>query len=446
MIAGNRISARLAMERVLGADKLSDAVAGYGIPGASAEVAVSPGDVPELGELLAESNSLGLAVAPIGGGTRTELGNVISRLDVVADLTRLNAVIEHNPADLTCTVQAGIRVSELRRALSRQGQFLAMDPPLPERATVGGTLATAAGGPMKPQFGNLRDVVIGMKVVQADGKTVKSGGQVVKNVSGYDMARLHVGGLGTLGVIVEVSFKLAPLPAAETTLVASFGSHDRAVEAGLGIMHSGMTPLALTSFDEMANATSGLLPPSQGHLAIRLGGRPRTLKRMTDDSSSISRSAGARSVEALDEATAASLWRGLADFGWDDGPTPAMAGRVSVLPANVARLVESIKAEAVFNGLRTAVLCHPGYGTVTVLWFAAERAVREDVARYTLVRARDISHTMGGRMSIDRCPIDVRRKIDVWDDVGDSLAVMRRLKSQFDPKSTLNPGRFVAGI
>ena len=446
MIAGNRISARLAMERVLGADKLSDAVAGYGIPGASAEVAVSPGDVPELGELLAESNSLGLAVAPIGGGTRTELGNVISRLDVVADLTRLNAVIEHNPADLTCTVQAGIRVSELRRALSRQGQFLAMDPPLPDRATVGGTLATAAGGPMKPQFGNLRDVVIGMKVVQADGKTVKSGGQVVKNVSGYDMARLHVGGLGTLGVIVEVSFKLAPLPAAETTLVAGFGSHGRAVEAGLGIMHSGMTPLALTSFDEMANATSGLLPPSQGHLAIRLGGRPRTLKRMTDDSSSISRSAGAKSVEALDAATAASLWGGLADFGWDDGPTPAMAGRVSVLPTNVARLVESIKAEAVFNGLRTAVLCHPGYGTVTVLWFAAERAVREDVARYTLVRARDICHTMGGRMFIDRCPIDVRRKIDVWDDVGDSLAVMRRLKSQFDPKSTLNPGRFVAGI
>ena len=446
MIAGNRISARLAMERVLGADKLSDAVAGYGIPGASAEVAVSPGDVPELGELLAESNSLGLAVAPIGGGTRTELGNVISRLDVVADLTRLNAVIEHNPADLTCTVQAGIRVSELRRALSRQGQFLAMDPPLPDRATVGGTLATAAGGPMKPQFGNLRDVVIGMKVVQADGKTVKSGGQVVKNVSGYDMARLHVGGLGTLGVIVEVSFKLAPLPAAETTLIAGFGSHGRAVEAGLGIMHSGMTPLALTSFDEMANATSGLLPPSQGHLAIRLGGRPRTLKRMTDDSSSISRSAGAKSVEALDEATAASLWGGLADFGWDDGPTPAMAGRVSVLPTNVARLVESIKAEAVFNGLRTAVLCHPGYGTVTVLWFAAERAVREDVARYTLVRARDISHTMGGRMFIDRCPIDVRRKIDVWDDVGDSLAVMRRLKSQYDPKSTLNPGRFVAGI
>ena len=300
---------------------------------------------------------------------------------------------------------------------------------------------------MKLQFGSLRDLVIGMKVVLADGRLVKSGGQVVKNVSGYDMARLHVGGLGTLGVIVEVSFKLAPLPARETTLVAGFSTMAEAAEAGLGIMHSGVVPLAATAFDETANSTYGPLPPSHGHyLAVRLGGRPRTLDRMVDDASAFCRGAGADAVDALDESAADSLWRSLADFGWQPVPRPAMTARVSLLPTKIAWVVESVRREAEAQNLRTAVLCHPGYGALSVAWFPLGGAIYDDAIHRTLLNSRNVARAAGGRMTVDRCPLGVRQGIDVWDDVGDSLPIMRRMKEQYDPKGILNPGRFVAKI
>ena len=142
MIAGDRTSARQAMERVMGPDRVSEAVAEHRIGDATPEVVVFPDSIEELALLMAEASEIGLAVAPWGGGTRTELGNAISRLDLVADLSRLDGLIEHNPGDLTCTVQAGMQVSSLQEVLIQQGQFLAVDPPLPNRATIGGTLAT----------------------------------------------------------------------------------------------------------------------------------------------------------------------------------------------------------------------------------------------------------------------------------------------------------------
>ena len=151
-----------------------------------------------------------------------EVGRPPERLDAVVEVSHLDAIVEHNPADLTVTAQAGIIVAGLQRVLGEEGQFLAIDPPLPDRATIGGTLASGADGPLRWHYGHPRDSVIGMRVVQADGTVTKSGGQVVKNVSGYDMSRLHIGGLGTLGVIAEVSFKLTPLPQRQATLLGGF--------------------------------------------------------------------------------------------------------------------------------------------------------------------------------------------------------------------------------
>ena len=155
----------------------------------------------------------GLSVSPLGGRTRTGLGNPPELLHLAIETTGLDQVLAHNAADLTATVEAGITVSRLQTVLAEHGQFLAIDPPLPDRATIGGTLAVGWSGPMTWQNWSPRDIGIGMRTVMADGTITKSGGQVVKNVSGYDMARMHIGALGTLGIIAEVSFKLTPLPA-----------------------------------------------------------------------------------------------------------------------------------------------------------------------------------------------------------------------------------------
>ncbi len=180
------------MEAAVGAQHVSDDTARYSIDGLRPEFAVLPGTVEELSKTLASASQHELAVAPWGGGTRIGLGNALNRLDAVVDLSRMGQMTQHNPADLTCTVEAGIPVATLQKTLAKHGQFLPVDPPLPGRATIGGTLAVGTGGPLKWQFGSIRDLIIGMKVVQADGTVVKSGGQVVKNVSGYDMARIHV--------------------------------------------------------------------------------------------------------------------------------------------------------------------------------------------------------------------------------------------------------------
>ena len=173
-------------------------------------------------------------------------------------MSRLDGVVEHSPGDLTTTVQAGLSVARLQDSLKEHGQFLAIDPPIPDRATLGGVLAVGASGPLKWQYGSPRDVVIGMKIVAAEGTVTKSGGQVVKNVSGYDMARLHVGGLGTLGIIAEVSVKLTPLPRhTRVRVVAEYDDARRCVEAGLGVFRSDVVPLAITTFDAPAGEYIG---------------------------------------------------------------------------------------------------------------------------------------------------------------------------------------------
>ncbi len=433
------------MAHAAGPSSVSQDVQGYAVDGVRPSAVVRPATMEGLCRAMAAAWKHGLAVAPWGGGTRMALGNPIKRLDVVVDLSRLCRVIQHNPADLTVTVEAGITLARLREALAEHGQFLALDPPLPHRATVGGTLAVGVSGPLKWQSGHLRDTVIGMKVVQADGRTVKSGGQVVKNVSGYDMARLHIGGLGTLGIIAEVTFKLTPLPRREATLLAAFDSVQRCLDAGLQVFHGDVVPLSLVAFNEGVDRVGGL----EAHpctLAIRLGGRPMTLERQVRECAALCRQAGATAMESLPEAQAGDLWRRLADFGWDEAARPALACRAMVVPSRVRDLVAAVTARNGRDGLTPAFVAYPGYGNVMLHWDHGAGEMSANAALETLSQARQAAHGLDGRLVIERCPPEIKQRLDVWDDVGESLAIMRRMKEQYDARGILNPGRFVGGI
>ena len=419
----------------------------YDVDGLRPEKLFHPEDLGELGSLLAYLNSESLAAAPRGGGTRMTLGNAIRRLDAVVDMGGMDGVVAHNPGDLTLTVEAGITLEAVQDTLAPHGQFLALDAPLLGRATIGGTLASGASGLLRWQYGNARDLVIGMKVAMANGAVVKSGGEVVKNVSGYDMARLHLGGLGTLGVIGEVSFKLTPLPREERTLVATFGSMEACVEAGVGVYHSHATPLSLVAFDGTVCKRSGALEADADFVAAaRLGGRPRSLERQVRDCAELFREAGAVEVDTLDGDAAARLWRKLADFGWDAETEPLAAARVSLVPTAVGRLLEGLAASGVGERSGPSVVAQPGYGGVSLFWFGDDGEQSEDSVLEAVSGARAAAHAVGGRLVIERCPPGVKAAMDVWDDVGDSLDVMRRMKEQYDPDSILNPGRFAGGI
>ena len=435
------------LQQIVGGDHVSADVDEYSVDGLRPELAVSPGTVDELSRVLGLLSETNLAAAPWGGGTRMALGNRPGRLGAAIDLTRLDRVVMHNPADLTVTVEAGITIGRLQARLADHGQFLAVDPPLPDRATVGGTLAAGLSGPLKWHYGAPRDLVIGMKVVQADGTVTKSGGSVVKNVSGYDMTRLHVGGLGTLGVIAEVSFKLIPLPKEQATLIAAYPDSAAAVGAALSIFHGGAVPLALTSLDPSSLRRLAAADLGRGYIvAARVGGRPRTLERQLRDCSGLLRDAGASSVDTLGEERASALWRAVADFGLSEDARAAIMYRATVLPDRVPRLAQSLDRLPAAEGGEQAVVAHPANGTVTVCLFEAGSGDLRERASSALRGAIDAVRSLDGRLLIEACYPEAKEPFDVWDDPGESISIMRRMKQQYDPHGILNPGRYVGRL
>ena len=382
---------------------------------------------------------------PWGGGTRMSLGNVPQRPGAVIDTTALNRVVAHNSGDLTATFQAGTTLRTVSEVLAQAGQLLAIDPPLPAGATIGGTLASGASGPTKWQFGHLRDTVIGMKVVQPDGRITKSGGQVVKNVSGYDMARLHIGGLGSLGLIVEASFKLTPIPMYESTILARFQTVDRAMQCGLDVFNSHVTPLAITGFNSAVADAIGVDERPGTFLAVRLGGRPRTLDRQVDEVTATFRRFLAIDIDQTSGAGVGRIWRSLADFGWDLAAAPALNLKVSALPNQVEK-IHTLAEGLGSDKLELAVISQPGFGSVELTWFGDQAGEYSDALSGIVKKLRDGVDTFGGTVVVQNCPTALKDSVDVWGAEPSGIGVMRRLKEQYDPNCIMNPGRFVGRL
>jgi glycolate oxidase FAD binding subunit len=419
----------------------------YAIDGLTPNTVATPTSVEGLSEALATSARDGLAVSPAGGRTRTAIGMPPARYDVALDTTGLDNIVAHNAGDLTATVQAGVTIATLQAKLQEHGQFLAMDTPLPDRATIGGVLAVGASGPLRWQGWGVRELVIGMTVVAPDGVTTKSGGHVVKNVSGYDMSRLHIGALGTLGVIAEVSLKLTPLPTGQATITASFRSAADAFAAGMAIFHGRTSPLALTWFSPVAAQKLGRTRKGSHHLAVRLAGRPRTLARMVDDVTASCNEFGPVDTGRVDGAEHEALWRGVADFGWDEATRPAASLRLSLPPAAAGEVLASLESAAATRGLMPAIIAHLAAGTVLVNLFSLDDSgLAAGKLDGVVADTRKLARQRRGTAVLEQAPVEAKRRLGVWDGGGEATAIMRRLKAQYDPGNVLNPGRYLDGI
>ena len=202
----------------------------YAVEGLTPKAAVFPASEEELSALLKEANEKSWAVAPKGSGNADRLGNLPQRLDVVVATKMLPHTIDHNPGDLTVSVGAGTEFGLVQERLAEEGQWLPLDPPLVDRRTVGGILAANLAGPLGLSYGAARDFVLGVRVASAGGTVTKSGGNVVKNVTGFDLPKLHIGALGTLGIILQATLKVIPLPQQDRTLAAAFDDLGKAAD------------------------------------------------------------------------------------------------------------------------------------------------------------------------------------------------------------------------
>jgi glycolate oxidase FAD binding subunit len=401
------------------------------IDGVTPGSVVSPASAEELASALKAANEAGRAVTAVGGGTQLNLGMPPARLDVAIETTRLSRVVEYEPADLTVTVEAGMRFGELQRILGEQGQFLALDPPMADGATIGGVIATNASGPLRFAFGTARDLVIGTRVANPGGTLTHAGGRVVKNVAGYDLNKLYIGSLGTLAIVVELSFKLAPIPPATATVVGELNGPDQARSVVGDFVRSPLAPLAV----ELVGLPP--LPDSGGlrayRLVVRLGGYPEAVWRQERDVSALLAQHGATRADVP-----AGIWENLARMRVD-AHRRAVVVKAAAPISSAASLVEIFERH--FADLEPFVWAHAGNGV-------AYAACNAPASAEPLAAARAEVQGLGGNASlvIERCPVEIKRAIDVWGDPGPSVALMRALKAKLDPNNTLNPGRYVGGI
>ncbi|MDP7628604.1 MAG: FAD-binding oxidoreductase, partial [SAR202 cluster bacterium] len=394
------------LEKKLGNKFKSYQVGELEIDGIQPSLVTSPESVDDLSDALANASQEQLAVAPTGGRSQISVGNPPDRLDMILDVSRVNRVLEHNPADLTVTVEAGITFATLQNTLNEHGQFLAIDPPLPRRATIGGTLARGVAGPMTWQGWSPRDLTIGMRIVLASGKFSNSGGKVVKNVSGYDLARLHIGGLGTLGVIAEASFKLTPLPLEQATAIAVFNTDELCQKAAEGVLKRGVTPLAITTLNTVSSNLVSLHGSiiNEYSFLVRVGGRPKTLARQLNEIRNVCEKLNPSQFRIVDEDETMRIWDEIRDFGWNEKTRPTVGCRASVLPSQVGCLIKNLEVITAFDNTPPALLSHPAYGTVSVGWFGETNEPSEDALYDMISKARLAAHKSGGNITVEQCP------------------------------------------
>jgi glycolate oxidase FAD binding subunit len=381
-------------------------------------ITVSPANTQQISSILRYANENNLSVTPIGGNTKQSWGNEIqtnpTKTNVHLDLTRLNRVLEHPWQDLTCTVQAGCTWQHLQEALKQHGQFVALDPLWPERATVGGILATNDSGALRHRYGSLRDLVIGMTLVLADGTIARSGGKVVKNVAGYDLCKLVTGSLGTLAVITEATFRLHPLPQHTQTFTISAPQAAQLAPLMASIRASHLLTEAL----QLRGDSYGF------HLDIQLNAHPEAkqdeiLAQMT------------QSADLLLEKAEDRVWLVREHLFAD---VNSFTVKATMLPTDVASLSEralSIEGHCVTqsNGIMFASFPAPGHTTAYSI-----SSFREEVEKHkgSVVVLKYASPSWSDLLPFGKS--------------SNALPLMQATKRQFDTNRTLNPGRFLGGI
>ena len=406
------------------------------------KLVLNPSSLDEISDGLNKAAENGLTVCPIGGATRLSLGNPPVKYDIALNLKQLNNIVEYRPSDLSITVQAGITLEKLQTKLSQSNQFLPISAPLASESTIGGILAIGTSGPLNWLNGSIRDIVTGMKTVQSDGTITKSGGQVMKNVSGYDMSRLHIGGLGTLGIISEVSLKVTPKPLNETTLIASFRSQLDSFQASMSMFHSTINTLSLSHISPTASHKLNLKSLKTGHLvAIRLYGRALSIKRCIDETNAILKPFKPKNIQELDEFEHTKFWKEVADFGWRQDSKPYISIRISLPPTSVGEVLGSLESTTATKGVVPALLTQIEHGTILFQMYDMGKNIDDRKIAEIIADTRRLVRQRRGTAIIEQAPLKLKQKFDVWDGFDQVIGTFQILKSHFDSADILNSGR-----
>lgn len=384
---------------------------------------VVPGSVSEAGELIRAARSRGEGVFPRGGGTQQELGYPPLRRGTIVETTAWQQVVDYPSRDLTITVQAGITLGQLQAVLAQEGQWLPVDTPQKQQATLGGVLAANTSGPRRYGYGTWRDYVIGIRFLSDDGVEVQGGGRVVKNVAGYDLMKLHIGALGTLGLITQVTLKVRPQP--ECSAARVFGCSDEHLGPLLDALHGSATrPVAVEALSRAAWEAMELpqdKPEAPWLVAVGYEEKAVTVRWQWQKLEEELRQAGLPAA-GVDVADPAELWQRLTD--WPSASPRPVVEKVRCRPSQMAEVLRQAAQDGDW------VHAHALSG---ILW------------RHRLTRPEDRGSPGG---ILWRAPLAVKRERWLWgaDPPADTWAFLRELKRTLDPDNVFNPGRLFGDL
>jgi glycolate oxidase FAD binding subunit len=454
------------------------------IPAAVAKTA----SAEEVAEIVRFAALEKVALIPCGNRTKLGIGMPPTRYDIALDMTALNTIAHYDPGDLTLSVDAGLPVAKLNAALLEHKQFLPLLVPWYSRSTIGGTIASGIDSPLRQFYGTARDFLIGAEFVEGTGKLCKSGGRVVKNVTGYDLHKLLIGSLGTLAVITRLNFRTFPAPLASRGFVASFQNAAGALSLRRAIAESSLTPLTLDIVSpelarlfatrtpqtpeaavfagEKQSSDESFLPPighwfrpSEWQLCAAFSGTPEVLARYERDLMRLATNSSTISTKFLDDTSRPSLWGRLREslsMLLEASPAAAIF-KISIVPSRHAALFASLRQIAVRAALPHALVARAG----GIVHFALLASTAKEAATAPLspciAQIFDVVSASSGHASLLFAPPSIKRSANVWGSPGSDLALMhascapdasagRHLKSAFDAQNILAPGRFLGGV
>ncbi len=397
-----------------------------------------PADVEALRTIVARCAREGKPIAIAGGGTLRGIGRRAAAR-VIVSTRALTGIVAYEPGDLTMGALSGTTLAQIRATLATHGQFLPLDAPFPERATLGGTVAAAWPSPRRHRYGAVRDLVIGIHVVLAGGTDVKAGGMVVKNVTGYDVGKLHIGAHGTLGILWRINVKTVPLPSRARAILAPLpeGTGARAV----GYLHAlSVEPHAawwITGFEREIEEREG----EEGLLAVRFEGSEATIERATRDLRMLLGKAGVPSARILD-AEADALLQRIVNASVTPLGERSVTYRLGGLPSHAVETMRSFRSCARDHALRADCIVDLCNGDVII------RACDLDAVAFAAKAERfdDAVHALAPNAVVIACENAIRDDLAVWGTDAVPAELFRRVKDAYDPDHLLNPGVFVGGI
>jgi len=392
------------------------------MPGIVPSCIVYPHTTEELAQAIAQAHRNNWRVLTCGNCSKISWGGLGTCVDVVISTERINRLIEHAVGDLTVTVEAGMKFSKLQAILAEHRQFLALDPSVPESASIGGIIATADTNSLRQRYGSVRDQLLGITFVRADGQIAKAGGRVVKNVAGYDLMKLFTGSYSTLGVISQATFRVYPLPEISGTVVLT-GTALAISQAADTLRGSALTP---TQADLLSSQVVSNLGLGKGlGLIARFQSIVESVNEQSNRLLEVGEKLGLEGTiySATDEAD---LWQKLQEQIHCDVTEWEITCKIGVLPTAAVEVLTSVEMGLVHIASGLGVLRLEGEGEV--------------------VKMRSLCESNSGFLTILSAPIAVKQKVDVWGYTGNALQIMRGIKKEFDGKNILSPGRFVAGI